>query len=387
MSELRKEHASYPINKRAYKFPKFPFSSSKVLLYLLLVISIYGLPVYAAYLLASTLEPVVEGGLIEPIERFFSHTPFLVEQVLVGDFGLFTLGLYSFLWAFPVVLFIGMSIAFTEEVGLKDKITAEITPSLIKIGLSGRDFIPVLTGYGCNVVAVFQTKSCSACTRKQCISMISYGAACSYQIGATLSIFSVGGKPWLFIPYLFILVIIGAVHTRLWYRSANKAADYFYPSTPIQTGSFQQFSMKIKGTISQFFLQAMPIFLAICVIASILDGLGIIEKLIRFVEPVLTILSIPAAASVGLLFSVIRKDGMLLFNQGGGELIASITTVELFLLVYLASTLTACLVTMWAIAKEMGFFYALKHSYKQAITSVVSAFSLLILYKMFVFFF
>ncbi|OLO42908.1 GTP-binding protein [Alkalihalophilus pseudofirmus] len=280
-----------------------------------------------------------------------------------------------------------MSIAFTEEVGLKDKITAEITPSLIKIGLSGRDFIPVLTGYGCNVVAVFQTKSCSACTRKQCISMISYGSACSYQIGATLSIFSVGGKPWLFIPYLFILVIIGAVHTRLWYPSANKVADYFYPSTPIHTGSFQQFSMKIKGTISQFFLQAMPIFLAICVIASILDGLGIIEKLIRFVEPLLTILSIPAAASVGLLFSVIRKDGMLLFNQGGGELLASITTVELFLLVYLASTLTACLVTMWAIAKEMGFFYALKHSYKQAITSVVSAFSLLILYKMFVFFF
>ncbi|WP_209123259.1 nucleoside recognition domain-containing protein [Alkalihalobacillus sp. BA299] len=387
MDELRKDHASYPLNKRAYKFPKFPFSNSKVLLYLFLVISIYGLPVYAAYLLASTLEPLVNGLIIEPLEGLFSHTPFLLEQILVGDFGLFTLGVYSFLWAFPVVLFVGMSIAFTEEVGLKDKITTEITPILRKIGLSGRDFIPVLTGYGCNVVAVFQTESCSACTRKQCMSMISYGSACSYQIGATLSIFSVGGKPWLFVPYLFILVIIGAVHTKIWYPSTSKASNDFYPTTIIKAGSGHRFIIKMKETVSQFFLQAMPIFLGICVIVSILDGLGIIASLIKFVEPVLAILSIPAAAGVGLLFSVIRKDGMLLFNQGGGELLASITTVELFILVYVASTLSACLVTMWAIAKEMGVLYALKHSYKQAITSVVSAFGLLVLYKTFIIFF
>ncbi|MDE5412097.1 nucleoside recognition domain-containing protein [Alkalihalobacterium chitinilyticum] len=387
MSELRKETASYPLNKKTYKFPKFPFSNGKVLFYLFLVISVYGLPVYAAYMLASAIEPVFEGAIIEPLEQVFSHTPYLIEQVLVGDFGLFTLGMYSFLWAFPVVLFVGMSIAFTEEVGLKDKITSEITPSLRRIGLSGRDFIPVLTGYGCNVVAVLQTKSCSACTRKQCISMISFGSACSYQIGATLSIFSVGGKPWLFIPYLFVLIIVGALHTKLWYPSANKAADYFYPATPINTGSLKQFFGKIKGTVSQFFLQAMPIFLVICIIAAILDGLGLIAKLSQMVEPVLSLLSIPAAASVGLLFSVIRKDGMLLFNQGGGELLASITTVELFLLVYLASTLSACLVTMWAIGKEMGFLYALKHSSKQALTSIISAFSLLIIYKAIIFFF
>ncbi|GAE28680.1 hypothetical protein [Halalkalibacter hemicellulosilyticus] len=216
--------------------------------------------------------------------------------------------------------------------------------------------------------------------------MISFGSACSYQIGATLSIFSVGGKPWLFIPYLFVLLIVGALHTRIWYPSSNEYEDYFIPTSQLNRGSLKQFFHKIKGAASQFFLQAMPVFFIICIIASILNGLGIIAKLLLWVEPVLSFLSIPVDASVGLLFSIIRKDGILLFNQGGGEFVSAISTVELFIIVYLASTLSACLVTIWTIGKEMGTTFAIKQASKQATTSIISTFVILFLYKMIVFF-
>lgn len=97
-----------------------------------------------------------------------------------------------------------------------------------KIGLHGQDLVPILTGFGCNVVAVHQTRGCSLKTRKQCVSLLSFGSACSYQIGATLSIFQVAQLQWLFIPYLLTLFIVGVLHNRIWFPIKDiKWARYF----------------------------------------------------------------------------------------------------------------------------------------------------------------
>lgn len=57
-------------------------------------------------------------------------------------------------------------------------------PLLRPFGLSGRDLVRVMMGFGCNVPAVISTRSCSGCTRQTCISAIAFGSACSYQIAA-----------------------------------------------------------------------------------------------------------------------------------------------------------------------------------------------------------
>ena len=147
---------------------------------------------------AQGLQPVIDEAIVNPLTRFVERVTdpsSLTAALLVGDYGLLTLGWYSFLWAFPVVLLIGVAVAITEETGLKDRITASLDPLLRAIGLSGRDMVPVLTGFGCNVVAVFQSRACSACNRKNCVSMIAFASACSYQIGASLSIFNTGRRP------------------------------------------------------------------------------------------------------------------------------------------------------------------------------------------------
>ncbi|WP_179097513.1 hypothetical protein [Paenibacillus sp. FSL H7-0331] len=45
---------------------------------------------------------------------------------------------------------------------------------------------------------------------------------------------------------------------------------------------------------------------------------------------------------------------------------------QTFLLVYLASTLTACLVTLWTIGQELGIRFAATLASKQLLTSVGS---------------
>ena len=75
---------------------------------LLILLLMFALPVYLAYIVADTLQPIVDTFLIEPIINRLSSlatTLPLLYDMLVGDYGIITLGLYSFLWAFPVVLF------------------------------------------------------------------------------------------------------------------------------------------------------------------------------------------------------------------------------------------------------------------------------------------
>jgi ferrous iron transport protein B len=116
----------------------------------------FAVPVYAAYVFASWAQPIVDAVAITPLKAVAEDWPTLAQVMLTGGYGAITLGWYSFLWAFPVVLLISASVALAEETGLKDRITMALDPWLRVVGLSGRDLIPVLTGFGCNVVAVFR---------------------------------------------------------------------------------------------------------------------------------------------------------------------------------------------------------------------------------------
>ncbi|MEM7331372.1 MAG: nucleoside recognition domain-containing protein [Chloroflexota bacterium] len=337
---------------------------------------LFATPVYLAYILANSLQPIIDAALIEPLVSWFAPlaaaVPLLYE-LLVGDYGVITLGWYSFLWAFPVVLFIGISVAVTEEMGLKDRITASLDPWLRRIGLNGRDLVPVLSGYGCNVVALHQSRACSRCTREACASFIGYGSACSYQIGATLSLFAVAGHPTLFAPYLLLLFVVGAIHTRIWYKplpfaTAVSLADRSF----LQRPSLQAILWRVRAVLKQFLWQAMPIFLLMCAVGAVLAYSGLLDWLAAGLSPLLGLFGLPGDVAPGVIFAIVRKDGLLILNQGEGALLASLSVGQMFILIYLASTLTACLVTLWTARKELGGRIALKIAGRQALTSLVS---------------
>lgn len=339
----------------------------------LMILAMFALPVYVAYLFVSWLEPITEQYLLTPITAWLEQIPAFLAKILVGDYGLITLGWYSFLWAFPVVFLISITTTITEETGIQEHLTNALDPWLRKIGLTGRDLLPVITGFGCNVVAVMQSRSCSSCTRISCVSLLAFGSACSYQIGATLSIFNAAHAPVLFIPYLFLLFIVGAIHTRIWNKNATNELTRITPLPYLQGINWSAFRWKVSGVIKQFLFQAMPIFLLICLLASVLEIVGILSILRWLAMPLLYLFSIPTDAAPGLIFSFIRKDGLLVLNEGQGSLLMEMSISQIFILVYLASTLSACLVTLFTIGKELSWKHAISIAWKQMLTSVVSA--------------
>ncbi len=338
---------------------------------------LFGLPVYLAYIFADWLQPIADSWAITPLVEALApvaNISPLLFALLAGDYGLITLGWYSFLWAFPVVLLMGVSVAITEEMGLKDRIVAALDPWLRRIGLNGRDLIPVLTGFGCNVVAVYESRSCSSCTRKACISLIAFGSACSYQIGASLSIFSSAQRPWLFAPYLLVLFVVGAIYTRLWHRSLSASATVPLADRAfLQAPSWSSVGWRVKTVLKKFLLEAMPIFFLICGVGALLAYAGFLDQLAAWVSPSLALFSLPGDVAPGVIFSIVRKDGLLVLNQGEGALLAALSAGQLLVLVYLASTLTACMVTLWSIGRELGWRYAGLVAGRQGLTAVGSS--------------
>lgn len=338
------------------------------------LVVMFALPVYAAYEFASWAQPLVDELAITPLKTLAESWPTLAQVMLMGGYGVVTLGWYSFLWAFPVVVLISLSVALVEETGLKDRITAALDPVMRRCGLSGRDLIPVMTGFGCNVVAVFQSRSCSACSRKACVSLIAFGSACSYQIGASLSLFGAAGRPGLFLPYLAALFLVGALHTRLWHgKLAREDASPLHERSFLQRPSFRAVWWRTKAALGQFLKQAMPIFILICLVAALLEHFGVIAWITVGVAPVMGLFQLPGEAAPGILFSILRKDGLLTLNSGEGALIDSLSGGQVFILVWLASTFTACLVTLWTVRRELGWRFAWLVAGRQATTSLVSA--------------
>ncbi|MEK4300356.1 nucleoside recognition domain-containing protein [Oceanobacillus sp. FSL W8-0428] len=360
----------HPVNQL---IPIFRLPIAGPLVACLFILAMFALPVLGAYLFVSWLEPIADQYVLDPITSWVGQAPPFLADIFIGDYGLITLGSYSFLWAFPVVLLISIMTSLTEETGIQEHVTNALDPWLRKIGLTGRDLLPVITGFGCNVVAVFQTRGCSSCTRTSCVSLIAFGSACSYQIGATLSIFNAAHAPLLFIPYLFILFIVGAIHTRIWNQDEANELTRIAPLPYIQKINWQAFAWKVAGSIKQFLLQAMPIFLVICLVASVLQTVGVLSVFSWLAAPILYLFALPVEAAPGLIFSFIRKDGLLVLNVGQGSLLMDMSLSQIFILVYLASTLSACLVTLFTIGRELGWKTSLSIGGKQMLTSVVSA--------------
>ncbi|HHW9671137.1 TPA: nucleoside recognition domain-containing protein [Staphylococcus aureus] len=311
----------------------------------LLIFLMFALPIGIAYQFSDWFQNQYVSAWIEYLTQTTLLNHDILQHILFGDYGVLSLGTYSLVWALPVVILISLSTAIIDQTGFKSWMIWAIEPSMLRIGLQGNDIVPLLEGFGCNAAAISQAAhQCHTCTKTQCMSLISFGSSCSYQIGATLSIFSVAGKSWIFMPYLILVLLGGILHNRIWLKKNDQQLSVPLPhDRQLHVPNIRQMLLQMWQNIQMFIVQALPI---------------------------LSLLGISSELSPGILFSMIRKDGMLLFNLHQGALLQGMTATQLLLLVFFSSTFTACSVTMTMLLKHLGGQSALKLIGKQMVTSL-----------------
>ena len=327
--------------------------------------------VWGANSFATIVDPVMQGVIASIIEPL-SQLPIWLREILIGQYGLVTMGPLLFIWAMPTVVLYALFLGAYKASGLVERITITLDPLLRKFGLSGRDLVRVIMGFGCNVPAVINTRSCSSCSRGTCISAIAFGSACSYQFGATLGVFSAANLTYLVVPYLLYLTATTLIYTRIISSSTAKSTQN---ALVIEGRAFLEFPRwsviwrEAKSTIQQFLFNAIPIFVIITIIASLLNWLGVIATLANIINPLMGWFNLPPEASLPIVLASIRKDGLLLFAEP--ETWAMLTPLQVLTGVYLAGVLLPCLVTLLTIMQEKSSRFALLLLGKQAIAAII----------------
>ena len=340
----------------------------------LLAILLLLLPAVLAVVMANTvagiLDPLVQAGLA-PLINVLSQAPSLLREILIGRYGFVTMGPLLFVWAVPTVMLYAVFLGTYKASGLVERITVALQPLLKPFGLSGRDLVRVIMGFGCNVPAVISTRACSSCSRQTCISAIAFGSACSYQFGATLGVFSAANVPGLVVPYLGYLTLTTLIYTRL---VAPKAARSARNALMIERRTFLEMPRwstvwrETQGTLHHFFSNAIPIYVVITLIASVLDWFGLITALAGWINPLMGLFRLPAEAALPVILASIRKDGLLLFAEP--DTLGTLTPLQILTGVYLAGVLLPCLLTAFTIAREQSVRFAMGLMARQAIAAI-----------------
>lgn len=326
---------------------------------------------------AAELSPRVS-TLLEPSVQWANDLPGPLAAVLGGDYGLLSMGPFLFVWAGPTILIFAVFMAVYKQSGLVTRITASLHPHLRRVGLTGRDLVRVVMGFGCNVPAVTSTRGCSDCTRRTTVSAIGFGSACSYQFPATLAVFAAVEMPWLVLPYLGVLTTTTLVYARLIAPERARTASLATENRAfLQWPTWQSVWREIRTVIRSFFVKALPVFAGIVLVASTLDYLGVLDAMGEALGPVMGLFNLPGETALVVVMGSIRKDGLLLLQSDGlSTTLSAMTPVQVLTAVYLAGVLLPCLVTATTVAKEFSPRYAGRMMLRQAGAAI--GFSLLL---------
>ena len=339
--------------------------------------------IFGANALANWLHPIVQSW-IDPLIAWVNQTlPESIRWVLTaqqGDFGygLLNMGPFLFVWALPSVILFSIILGAYKASGLVERINVALHPWVKPFGLSGRDVVRVVMGFGCNVPAVISTRACSSCSRTTAISAIAFGAACSYQLPATLAVLSVTAatngtsSTLLSLAFLGYLLLTTLVYLRLTSpRLARSSLNLLMtPQRPfLQWPTFRGLVREATATIYQFFTRAMPVFIVICILASFIARLGVLDSLSQVLAPLMGLFNLPASAALPVIFASIRKDGIFLF-AANDELLSPMTSIQVLTGVYLAGVLLPCLVTGLTIIRETTWVTGLRLMLRQAAFAV-----------------
>ncbi len=192
-------------------------------------------------------------------------------------------------------------------------------------------------------------------------------------MGATLAIFGAAGHPWMSVPYLLILLTSALIYARAVSPSLRRGMSMVL----VRDGrAFLEWPRPIKvwremrSTLTQFFGLAVPLFLVITVLASLLDWIGVIPAIAGAAKSA-RVAAPPAARCRASGRARIDSERRHPAVRPEPHLAQAMTAGQLLVGVYLAGVLFPCMVTALTIAVEQSPRFVVKLLARQAIAALI----------------
>jgi ferrous iron transport protein B len=344
-----------------------------------------GLPIFLVIMWAMfhfTFE--ISRVFMEMITQFFAWIGIFTSQIpnplLASLFTDGILGGVGFILTFvPPIFFLYLAISVLEDTGYLSRAAFVMDRFMMKMGLHGRSFIPLLLGFGCSVAAIMATRTVDGESNRLTTILVSPLMSCAgrlpiYILIAGIFFPSIAGTV-VFLMYMLgiVMAIIVAIifkMTILREEASSMLMELSQYQIPTIHGSFRHMwdrgilfvrtagTYLLGGSIVMWILSSFgPAGLGVSIDESFAAILG------RIFEPIFIPLGFSWQIVTGLIFGFLAKEAVIqslaiVYAVGGVALevalIGSMTPLTAVAFLVFVLLYVPCLATVGAVRKETG---------------------------------
>ena len=316
--------------------------------------------VFGAGYLVDLLEARLFGEIINPwvINMVNSIIPIpLLVDFLVGDFGLWTMGItYALALILPIVTTFFLAFGIMEDSGYLPRLAALSNRLFISLGLNGKAVLPMVLGLGCVTMATLTTRVLES-KRERILAtlLLALAVPCSAQLGVVMGMLAGISLTATIIwggVVVIVMLAIGWLAARL---MPGERTKLLVELPPLRTPMFSNVIVKTLARLEWYLKEVVPLFLLGAAIMFALDKSGALSWLIQVSEPLVTgWLGLPAESSAAFIMGFIRRD----FGATGFFVMESeglLTAAQVVVAMVVITLFVPCLASVLMIGKERGW--------------------------------
>ncbi len=284
----------------------------------ILVAVLYALYLFVGVFGAQTLVGVLEDGLfgrgINPaaillVDRLVPVP--LVQDFLVGEYGLITMGLtYAIAIVLPVVATFFLMFGFLEDSGYIPRLAIFSDRIFRVMGLNGRAVLPMVLGLGCDTMATMTTRILGTPKERLiAILLLALGIPCSAQLATIMGILggiSFAALATLFAVVLLQMLLVGWLAARV---LRGERSEFLLELPPLRWPRPGNLLTKTGLRIRWYLGEAVPLFVIGTGLLFVLDRVGALRWISAAGRPIVTgLLGLPASTSQILVMGFLRRD-------------------------------------------------------------------------------
>jgi ferrous iron transport protein B len=278
------------------------------------------------------------------------------RDVLVGDYGLVTMGLtYAIAIVLPVVTAFFLAFGFLEDSGYIPRLAIFSDRVFRAMGLNGKAVLPMVLGLGCDTMATMTTRILATPKERLiAILLLALGVPCSAQLATIMGI--LGGISFFAVVTLFTvvlsqMVLVGFLAAR---ALPGERSDFIMELPPLRMPRIGNLLTKTALRVRWYLGEAVPLFLVGTALLFVLDRVGALDALAAGARPLVTgLLGLPPKAAEVFVMGFLRRDygaaGLFLMARDG-----ALTHVQAVVALTVMTLFVPCVANFLMIVKERG---------------------------------
>jgi ferrous iron transport protein B len=254
------------------------------------------------------------------------HSPDWLTALLADGLGG---GLQVVATFIPVIAALYLFLTILEESGYMARAAFVMDQFMRKLGISGKAFVPLIVGFGCNVPAIMATRTLDS-QRERILTVLmapfmSCGARLAVYVLFAAAFFPTGGQNMVF--SLYLIGIAFAILTALIMRKTvlQGGADHFVMEMPTyQIPGLRNVLLNTWGKLKGFVLGAGKLIVTVVMVINIVNSLGtdgsfgnqnteksVLSSVAKTVTPIFAPMGISQEnwpATVGIVSGLLAKE-------------------------------------------------------------------------------